>query len=76
MKQNCERPKKTWNKKFRISDLNSLKPYKFEPKTNIRHVISSGSDYEEGAERKVKQISNSEWCECIAKAVVGRCSSK
>ena len=25
---------------------------------------------------KVKQISNNEWCECSAKAVVGRCSSK
>ena len=34
------------------------------------------SDFSEGAEYKVKRISNSEWCECSAKAVVGRCSSK
>ena len=60
-----------------ISDLNSLKPFKFEPKTNIGDIISSSSDdEEEGAEYKVKRISNSEWCECSAKAVVGRCSSK
>ena len=29
-----------------------------------------------GAEYKVKRISNSEWCQWIAKAVVDRCSSK
>ena len=29
-----------------------------------------------GAEFRVKRISNSEWCECITKAVVDRCSSK
>ena len=50
-----------------IPDLNSLKPFKFEPKTNIRDIISSSSDdEEEGAEYKVKWISNSEWCECSA----------
>ena len=55
-----------------ISDLNSLKPFKFEPKTNIGDINSSSSDNEEeGAEYKV-----SEWCKCSAKAVVGRCSSK
>ena len=60
-----------------IPDLNSLKPFKFEPKTNIRDIISSSSDdEEEGAEYKVKWISNSEWCKCSAKAVIGRCSSK
>ena len=37
---------------------------------------SSSDDEEEGAESKVKWISNSEWCECSAKAVVGRYSSK
>ena len=58
-----------------IPDLNSLKPFEFEPKTN-RDINSSSSDDEEGAEYKVKRISNSEWCECSAKAVVGRCSSK
>ena len=57
--------------------LNSLKPFRCEPKTNIGDIISSSSDdEEEGAEYKVKLISNSEWCECSAKAFVGRCSSK
>ena len=60
-----------------ILDLNSLKPFKFEPKTNIGDIISSSSDDEdERIEFKVKRISNNEWCECSAKAVVGRCSSK
>ena len=60
-----------------IPDLISLKPFKFEPKTNIKDIISSSSDdKEEGAEYKVKRISNNEWCECSAKTVVGRCSSK
>ena len=86
MKQNWERQKKTWKKnnsdegdfsEDEIPDLNSLKPFKFEPKTNIGDIISSSSDDEdEGVECKVKWISNNEWCECSAKAVVGRCSSK
>ena len=60
-----------------IPDLNSLKPSEFEPKTNIGDINSSSSDdEEEGAEYKVKRISNSEWCVCSAKAVFGRCSSK
>ena len=60
-----------------ISDLNSLKPFKFETKANIGDIISSSSDGEdEGVGYKVKRISNNEWCECSAKAVVGRCSSK
>ena len=60
-----------------IPDLNSLKPFKFEPKTNIGDIISSSSDdAEEAAEYKVKRMSNNEWCECSAKAFVGRCSSK
>ena len=43
-----------------IPDLNSLKPFEFEPKTNIRDINSSSSDdEEEGAEYKVKRISNS-----------------
>ena len=55
--------------------LNSLKPFK--PKTNIGDIISSSSDdEEEGVEYKVKRISNNKWCECSAKAFVGRCSSK
>ena len=59
-----------------IPDLNSLKPFEFEPKTNIRDINSSSSDDEEGAEYKVKRISNNEWCKCSAKAVVVRCSSR
>ena len=60
-----------------IPDLSSLKSFKFESKTNLGDIISSSSDdEEEGAEYKVKQISNNEWCQCDAKAVVGRCSSK
>ena len=73
--------KKTWKKndsnESEIRDLNSLKPFKFETKTNIGDSISSSSDdEEEGAEYKVKRISNNERCECSAKAFVGRCSSK
>ena len=57
--------------------MNSLKPFEIEPKTKIGDISSSSSDdEEEGAEYKVKRISNNEWCECSAKAVVGRCSSK
>ena len=52
--------------------LNSLKPFEFEPKTNIGDINSSSSD---GADYKLKRISNNEWCECNAKAAVGRCSS-
>ena len=59
-----------------IADLNSLKPFEFEPKTNIGNTNSSSSDDEEGAEYKIKRISNSKRCECSAKAVVSRCSSK
>ena len=60
-----------------IPDLNSLKPFELEPKANIGDINSSSSDdEEEGAEYKVKRISNSEWCVCSAKAVFGRCSSK
>ena len=60
-----------------ISDLNSLKPFKFETKAYIGDIISSSSDGEdEGVEYKVKQISNNDWCQYSAKAVVGRCSSK
>ena len=60
-----------------IPDLNSLKPFELEPKTNIGDINSSSSDdEEEGAEYKVKRISNSEWCEYSAKAVARRCCSK
>ena len=61
----------------KIPDLNSLKSLKFERKTNIGDINSSISDdEEEGAEYQVKGISNNEWCECSAKAVFGRSSSK
>ena len=55
-----------------IPDLNSLKSFEFEPKTNIGDI----DDEEEGAEYKLKQISKNEWWNCSAKAVVGKCSSK
>ena len=46
-----------------IPDLNSLKPFEFEPKKNIGNINSSSSyDEEEGAEYKVKRISNNQWC--------------
>ena len=48
-----------------IPDLNSLKPFEFEPKTNIGDIISSSiDDKEEDTEYKVKRTGNSEWCEC------------
>ena len=60
-----------------IPDLSSLEPFEFEPKINLGNINSSSSDTEEeGAEYKVKRISNNDWCECSAKAVAGRCSSK
>ena len=60
-----------------IPDLNSLKPFELEPNRNIADINSSSSDdEEEGAEFKVKRISNNEWSECSAKAVVGKCLSK
>ena len=73
--------KKTWKKnnshESEIPDLNSLKPFEFETKTNIGDINSNSSDdQEEGAEYKVKRVSNTERCECSAKAAVGRCSSK
>ena len=37
-----------------ISDLNSLKPFEFERKTNIGYINSSSSDEEEDIEYKVK----------------------
>ena len=62
---------------FSENEIPDLKPFKFEPKTNIGDTISSSSDDEdEGVEYKVKRISNNEWCKCSATAVVGRCSSK
>ena len=54
-----------------------MKPFEFEPKTNIGDIKSSSSeDEEEVAEYKVNWINNSEYCEFSAKAVVGRCSSQ
>ena len=66
MKQNWERQKKKHENNSNegdfseneIPDLNSLKPFEFEPKTNIGDINSSSSDDEqEGAEYKVKRIS-------------------
>ena len=42
-----------------IPDLNSFKPFEFEPKRNVRDNNSSSSDHEEeDAEYKVKLIRN------------------
>ena len=44
-----------------IPNLNSLKPFEFEPKANIGDINSrSSDDDEEVAEYKVKRIYNSE----------------
>ena len=44
-----------------IPNLNSLKPFEFEPKANIGDINSrSSDDEEEVAEYKVKRIYNSE----------------
>ena len=54
----------------KIPDLNSLQP-------NPKDINSSSSDdEEEGAEYKVKRISNNGLYKCSAKAFPGRCSSK
>ena len=54
-----------------------MKPFEFEPKTNTGDINGSNSDdEEEGAEYKLKELSNGEWCECSAKAVVSIYSSK
>ena len=84
MKQNWERQKKHGKEnnsdesdfsENEIPDLNSLKPFKFKPNTNIGDInSSSGDDEEEGAEYKVKWISSNDWYECSAKAFVDRCS--
>ena len=86
MKQNWERQKKHGKKNCTVEsdfsenetpDLNSLKSFKFEPTRNIGDINSSNKDdEEEGAEYKVKQTRDSEWCECSAQAVVGRSLSK
>ena len=87
MKQNWERQKKNIEKEKNgnesdfseneTPDLNSLKPFELEPKPNTGDINSSSSDDgEEDAAYKVKRISKDKWCECGAKAVVGRCSSK
>ena len=48
-----------------VPDLNSLKSFEFEPKTNIGDINSSNSDdEEEGIEDKVKRKGNSECCNC------------
>ena len=69
-----EKKKENNSDENEIPDLNS---FEFEPKTNIGDINSSSSDdEEEGAEYKVKRISNSGWCKSSAKAIVGRCFSK
>ena len=58
-----------------ISPLNSLKPFEFEPKTNIRDInISSSDDEEKGTEDKAKRIGDSEWCQPSRQILVPRTS--
>ena len=61
-----------------IPDLNSLKPFEFEPKTNVGDIYCINTVvalmWRKKVLNKVKRISNSEWCKCSAKAVVSRCS--
>ena len=58
-RKNTEKENNTDERENEILDLNSLKPFEFESKTNIINSISS--DYEEkGIEYEVKRISNSE----------------
>ena len=45
-----------------ILDLNSLKPFEFESKTNLGVINSiSSDDEEEGIEYKIKRRGNSKW---------------
>ena len=79
-RKNMEKENNTDGSNFsenEIIDLNSLKPFEFESKTNIRIINSSSSDdEEEGIEYKVNWINDSEWWDCSTEAVVERCSSK
>ena len=74
--KNTEEENNTDENDFSENEIPDLKPFEFEPKTNIGDINSSSDDEEEGAKFKVKRIGNSEWCESNAKAVVGRCSSE
>ena len=74
--KNTEEENNTDESDFSENEIPDLKPFEFEPKTNIGDINSSSDDEEEGAKFKVKRIGNSEWCESNAKAVVGRCSSE
>ena len=64
-RKNMEKENNTDGSNFsenEIIDLNSLKPFEFESKTNIRIINSSSSDdEEEGIEYKVNRINDSEW---------------
>ena len=46
------------------------------PATLVKKRLLYSDDEEEGAEYKVKRISNSQWCVCSAKAVFSRWSLK
>ena len=72
----CKISKITFYKTALVAVSDSLKPFKFEPKTNIRDINSSSSDDEEEGESKTDNSMITEWCKHSAKAVLGRCSSK
>ena len=67
-RKNVEKENNTGESDFNeneIPNLNPLKPFEFDPKTNIGDINSSSTDdEEEWIECKVKRIGNSEWCEC------------
>ena len=52
-----------------IPDLDSLELFEFQPKTNIGDVVNSSS-----SDVRMKVLV--QWCECSAKTVTGRYSSK
>ena len=58
-----------------IPDLNSLKPFEFEPKTTIGDIVSSSSnDEKEGAEYKVKRLVTMSCASAVQNYLL--CSSK
>ena len=64
-----------------IPDLNSLKPFEFESKTTSEILTEVAVMMRKKVLnmlklKVLKRISNSERCDCSAKLVVGRCSSK
>ena len=70
-RKNMEKENNTDRSDFSENEIpgwNYLKPFEFEPKTNIGDIISSSSDDEdEGVEYKVKRVSNKECANAVQK---------